>query len=116
MRLRTKIILLIVAITLSAGLSSSLMVTRMMRDALESELRDQAVMVVQSLAEHIANDVINGEVVEATETAREMVERSQSIQYIYIIDFDGCLFAHTFEGGFPKALTAMPHQHDTESA
>ena len=67
MRLYTKIILLIVAITLSVGLGSSLMVSRMMHNALESELRDQAVFAVRSLAAHVANNVINGEVVEVNE-------------------------------------------------
>ncbi|MEA3225825.1 MAG: PAS domain S-box protein, partial [Planctomycetota bacterium] len=113
MRLYTKIILLIVAITLSVGVSSSFMVSRMMHNALESELRDQAVVAVQSLAEHIAHNVINGETVGAHEAVRKMVERSRSIQYAYIFDFDGRLFVHSFENGFPRALAATPYQHAT---
>ena len=112
MRLHTKIILLIVTVTLGAGLGSSLLVSRMMHDALDSELRDQAMLAVESLAERVTYHVIDDEVIEAREAARKMMERSESIQYVYIIDFDGRLFAHTFEGGFPKALVADTLQHD----
>ena len=116
MRLRTKIILLTVAVTLGLGLGSSLLVSRMMHGALQNELRDQAVLAVQGLAEHVTHNVIDGEVIDARDAVRRMVERSQSVRYAYIIDFDGRLFTHTFEGGFPKVLARMPHQHSIVSA
>lgn len=116
MRLHTQIILLIGAVAMGIGLISSILVSRMLHSTLETELRDQAVVATQSLAEHITDNVINGEVIEAREALRNMVERSQSIQYAYIIDFDGRLFAHSFEGGFPKALAAAPRQYYAASA
>ena len=73
MRLHTKIILLIVTVTLGAGLGSSLLVSRMMHDALDSELRDQAILAVESLAEHVTYHVIDDEVIEAREAARKMM-------------------------------------------
>ncbi len=111
MRLRTQVILLFVVVTLSVGMGSSLLASRMMHDALESELRDQAVVAARILADHIAHNAIDGEVIEAQEAIRTVVEHSRSIQYAYIIDFDGRVFTHSFEGGFPKALAAEAHQH-----
>ncbi|MCP4287030.1 MAG: hypothetical protein GY792_21710, partial [Gammaproteobacteria bacterium] len=111
MRLRTQVILLFVVVTLSVGMGSSLLASRMMHDALESELRDQAVVAARILADHIAHNAIDGEVIETQEAIRTVVEHSQSIQYAYIIDFDGRVFTHSFEGGFPKALAAEAHQH-----
>ena len=111
MRLRTNIILLIVMIVMITGLGSSLMVNRMMHNMLAGELNNQAVIASRSLAEHISHNVINGEIIEAQETVIKMVQHSKSIQYAYVIDFDGRLFAHSFEGGFPKALAGEQYRY-----
>ncbi|MBU8913405.1 MAG: response regulator [Spirochaetales bacterium] len=116
MNLPTKIILLIVVVMLGVGLGSSLLVGQLMYDALEIELHDQAVVAVQSLAELIALDVINGDIIDARVAVRKMVERSKSIRYAYIVDFEGRLFTHSFENGFPVALAAEPHQHIPSAA
>ena len=111
MRLRTNIILLIVMIVMITGLGSSLMVNRMMHNMLAGELSNQAVIASRSLAEHISHNVINGEIIEAQETVIKMVQNSRSIQYVYVIDFDGRLFTHSFEGGFPKALAGEKYRY-----
>ncbi len=108
--------MLIVVVALSVGLSSSFLASRMMHNALESELRNQAEIAARFLAKHISHTVINNEVLEARDALSRIAEQSQSIQYAYIVDFDGRVFAHTFEGGFPKALAAKSHQHDPASA
>jgi two-component sensor histidine kinase len=36
----------------------------------------------------------------------------ESIEYVYVIDFDGRVFVHTFEGGFPRALGLELHRHE----
>ncbi len=112
MRLRTQVILLIVAVTLGVGLGSSLLASQMMHDALRSEMRNQAEVAVRILAGRVANNVINGETLEARDALRKIPEQSQSIQYAYIIDFGGRVFAHTFDDGFPKALTAKLQQQN----
>ncbi|MBN2184656.1 MAG: PAS domain S-box protein [Candidatus Krumholzibacteriota bacterium] len=111
MRLRTNIILLIVMIVMITGLGSSLMVNRMMHNMLAGELNNQAVIAARSLAEHISHNVINGEIIEAQETVIKMVQNSRSIQYAYVIDFDGRLFTHSFEGGFPSALAGEQYRY-----
>lgn len=96
MNLPTKISLLIVAVMLGVGVGSSLLVTRMMHDALENELYDQALIGIQGLAERVSRAVINGDVVDARDAMRSMVEHSQNVHYAYIIDFDGGLFASSW--------------------
>ncbi len=106
MRLQAKFILLIVAVALGLGLSSSFLVSQMMKKAMDRQLRDQAMLAAQTLAEHITHSVIDGEVISAREAMIEIVNRMETIKYVYIIGFDNKVFAHTFEGGFPKALVA----------
>ncbi|HEC17085.1 MAG TPA: PAS domain-containing sensor histidine kinase [Sedimenticola sp.] len=116
MRLSTKIILLILAVTLVLGTGSSFLATRMMLDALEAELRDQAVFAARSLADHVAHNVVAGEAVEARSAVTKMVESSQNIRYAYVIGFDGRVFAHSFEAGLPEALAGRAHRHEFDSA
>jgi len=104
MRLHTKFILLIGAVTLGFGLISSVTESQMMDKALDRNLRDEAVIAVQTLAEHITHNVIDGEVVAAHDAAMKIKDRLKTIEYIYITDFDDKVFAHTFEGGFPKVF------------
>ena len=107
--------LLIVTVTLGVGLGSALMASRLMQEALESELSDQAWVVVQVLAEQIARNVINGEVIEAKKAIKQVVDPAQSIKYAYVSDFDGFIFTHSFEGGFPRALTEASPSHQVPS-
>ena len=111
MRLYTKFILLIGAVTLGLGLSSSFLASRMMHKAIHRQLHDQAVLAAQTLAEHITHDVINGEVVPAHEAVMEIKNRLETIEYVCVLDFDGRVFAHTFEGGFPKAFAFRLQKH-----
>ncbi|MBU8870475.1 MAG: response regulator [Gemmatimonadales bacterium] len=111
MKLQTGIILLITGISLATALSSSFLVDRIVSGALENELGDQARVATGTLAEHIVQNVIDGEVVEVHEALVNLLDRSPSIQYIYVVDFDGSLFVHTFEGEFPGSLAESGHQH-----
>lgn len=116
MSLHTKIITLIMTITLSVGLGASLLLSHIMHNALTNELREQAVFAARGLTEHLTNNVINGEIIEAREAGLRMVANSPNIRYAYLIDFERRLFTHTFEGGFPKAFLAVEHQHAPLSA
>lgn len=116
MSLRTSIILLVVTVTLGTGLGSSFLMTRMMHETMEEELGNQAVVAVQGLALHVTHNVINGEIVEAKDGLALLVDHSPSIQYAYIFDFEGNLFAHSFTGNFPAALAQGPYQHHEVSS
>ncbi len=61
-----------------------------------------------SLAVHLRNDIINmvytGDVLQLTETLRNICSDVTYIDYIFVIDDDGHLLAHTFDTGFPPEL------------
>jgi PAS domain S-box-containing protein len=107
MKMRTKIVLLVVGITISVGIGSCLIVNRMVGTAIENELHTHATIAIQGIAEQVTLNVINGEVIKARDALRKMLARSHRIKYAYILDFDKRLFTHTFEGGFPKGLVGF---------
>lgn len=109
MRLSTKVIILILVVVLSVGLSSSILVSQMMHKSLFHELEIQATLVAQTLSEHITHNVINGEFIPVYEDLQDLRERTRAIRYIYVIGFDGRLVAHTFTNGFPRAFIGRKH-------
>lgn len=107
MKLYGKIVLLITLVVLSTGICSSLLVSRITYEAMGRELEEKAVVVAQSLAEHVTHNVINDEVIPASEALREMVRRTKDVDYIFIVGFEREVFAYSFENGFPKALVEV---------
>ncbi|MGA1871536.1 MAG: PAS domain S-box protein [bacterium] len=104
MKFRTKIILLVVAISASIGLFSSLLVSRIMRKALEKQLEKQVISIVQMLSDNLVSHIINGEVLYVKEALKKVVNLSDDIKFAYAMGFRNEIFAHTFENGFPKDL------------
>lgn len=104
MTLRMKIGLLILLVVAGGGALHALAAGRLMRGCMEAELKDRAVILADALAEHLAEHMINWDVLYALECVRDTMNQMEDVEYIYVEDFDGRLFCHTFEGGFPKAL------------
>jgi PAS domain S-box-containing protein len=58
----------------------------------------------RAVAEGIAQSTIDGEKLHARNLLRYVVLTDQTLEYMYVTDFDGLIFAHTFDGGFPNAV------------
>lgn len=58
----------------------------------------------QVLAEALADRVVRGQALEVRAILEEVLSGEAGVAYLYVTDFDGKLFAHTFEYGFPRAL------------
>ena len=110
MRLHIRLTLLIAVFSLVGGGATALLVSNVMHDTLEQELEKRAVVVAQTLAEHVTHIVIHGEVVAAREALQEILQRTEDVEFAYVTGFDGEVFAHSFEAGFPRAL--LPDEHE----
>ena len=110
MRLHIKLTLLIVVLAVAIGGTLALLVSNVMHDALEQELEKRAVVIAQTLAEHVTHSVIDGEVVAVREALQEIVQGTEDVEFAYVTGFDGEVFAQSFEDGFPRAL--LPDEHD----
>jgi hypothetical protein len=110
MRLHIKLTLLIVVLAAAIGGTLALLVSNVMHDALEQELEKRGVVFAQAMAEHVTHSVIDGEVVAAREALQEIIQRTEDVEFAYVTGFDGEVFAHSFEDGFPRDL--LPDEHD----
>jgi PAS domain S-box-containing protein len=82
-----------------------------LRQYLTQEQDDRSETLAISLAETQARDIINGKVASVREALEHIVASNDEIAYIYIIDFDQQVFAHTFADGFPAKFLQQQHQH-----
>lgn len=73
-------------------------------EALREENREKVMAIGGHLAEDVANPLLNGKVLTIQEMIDSHKERADYIEYIFVIDFEGRVVAHTFEDGFPKEL------------
>ncbi len=107
MKLSTRISLLSAAIIIAFGAAALFLSNGVMSDFSTQQQRAWARTLSQSLAESLARSTINGEVVHTTHSLKQITKRNPLISYAYIVDFDGRLYAHTFNGGFPRNLLEL---------
>lgn len=59
------------------------------------------------LAESIASDTINGNVIRVREVLGNVVAKHTALEYAFLTDFDNRVFAYTFKGGFPEKMLEL---------
>lgn len=116
MKLHIKIYLLIIAVVFVAGIFFLSIGLRLMHKSMERGLVEKGVVVAQSLPDLIAEKVIKGKTLFTSEILKKIVRRTKDLEYIFIIGFEGEIFAHSFKGGFPKALKFKAHKISSAGA
>jgi PAS domain S-box-containing protein len=109
-KLYGKIVSLIIVVAVGMGLSSSLFVSRIMQDILEKKLEGKAKVIVQVVAGYVVQDVINNEVAPTKELLKNIISNNIDVDYAYVIGFNDKIFAHSFEGNFPRDLMERDHE------
>ena len=94
-------------IALCVGLVTTLWSGQIMEKGLHDSLRARGNYLSQTLAEAEVLHVINRNVLSTRESLRRMVAQVPDVRYVFIEDFDGGIFAHSFDGGFPRALLSF---------
>lgn len=109
MKLSTRINLLITLLVLCIGIVSSVIVSRQIYTSLMENQDGWIKTLVHSISDSISRDIIDRKVVNSEEFLRSIVARETTIEYVYVIDFNGKIFSHTFESGFPRQLLNLNH-------
>jgi len=109
-RLNLLIILLMVIFTLIVTVS----VNVRMNDTLEQEMMEREFIVVGYMAENLADPILQKDTIEIDEIIDNTMMRSTDIRYIYVVDFDGVVIAHTFSQGFPADMVTANHMLPNE--
>ena len=75
------------------------------RRMLTDKLSRQAIVIGRQLAPGCESDILTREHVRLSLRLREMVREERGVEYAYLLDPDGAVIAHSFEGGFPSGLS-----------
>ena len=116
MKLSSKIVWLVASLALLFGIATSLLLQdTVQRYAGESE-RQWSGSLVHAIAEGVARDTIDGNRLPVRRQLQRLVAEDEALAYIFLTDFDGRLFAHSFDNGFPRALLTRLREAGDEDA
>jgi len=104
MKIHTRIALLVIFLTTGLGLVIFLTEADLLNNHINSTQTEWVETVARTVAETVTLETINNEKFQTRQQLQQIVKREKSLAYMYIVDFEGRLFTHTFDGGFPKAL------------
>ena len=116
MRLSTRLSIIVFSVGLTITVLNLFAVRQ---EVMQQETRAQKIFaetLVRTMADAVATDVINGDKVQLT----RMLQVAQSytsnpIEYLYVTDMEGHLFAHSYDMGFPLFLNKHIAKHSSLS-
>ena len=106
MRLSRRIALTIAApLVLVVGISAAIGIPAL-RDQMHRDNMAWASTLVSALAETLSDQVARGDVLAVQNELRGIRDNQKSIIYLFVVGFDGKVFAHTFQNGMPPDLVS----------
>jgi len=104
MKLTSKLITLVTITVIFILVLYISMVNSRLDEHLSQSQIDWVDTLATSISESIAQDTINQEKLRVRNLLKKVVENEEAIEFAYVTDMQSKLFAHTFDGGFPRFL------------
>lgn len=104
MKLRTKIILLTAGVVATLGVLVAISIKNVVINAFRSEVEKRAESILSNLSDRIANPILLEDYFMTQNAINDVLEKEEDVEYIFITDEEGNIFAHTFTGGIPEGL------------
>lgn len=105
MKLSTKMITATIVLIIVMGLLTIGAISTIVEQAMTEQLEEQALTFSLMAADNVANPLLDGNILIVQRMIENLQQTGSGISYVYIIDNDGKVAAHTFSGGFPINLT-----------
>lgn len=114
--LRTKILGIVLALTMALGLVLTWQVRSSMSQVLFDELDNRGFSVVSDLATRTADSILINDSYAVFDVLSDTVEHHPDVEYAFVVDGQGTILAHTFgDDGFPVELLDV-HQAESRDA
>ncbi len=104
MRLTTRISLIVLVTVLTVLIINIFIVRQQLIGQQQQSQQLFTLALTQSLADAITQNVILGQSTELSQLLEATQTNNKSIEYLYVLDMRGHLFAHSFQRGFPAFL------------
>ncbi len=99
MKLRSKITLLMIAVAVTVSFFILISIRGVVINAFRGELETKALSIAGNLSDRVANDILRKDYFHTTKAFKEVLRKEKELEYIFVLDNDGNLFAHTFSNG-----------------
>jgi signal transduction histidine kinase len=113
--IRTKILGIVLALVALMGVSATIQVRAMLSDALGTQLKERGISVTRDLAARSTDLILVNDRYALHQLLRDTLINNPDVRYAFIVDPQGQVIAHTFNGGFPADLlgvnSASPTDH-----
>ncbi len=110
---RTKILGMILTLTVVLGIAVGLQVRMTTRDVVEGELDRRGEAVAEDLAARVSEPLLLGDRLMMFDLVSSAIENHDDVVYAFVVDATGDVLAHTFGAGeFPIALLELPRSED----
>jgi PAS domain S-box-containing protein len=107
MKLSNKLLIFSIALVLLLGLSVTVLVRTTLYRILHDELEKRAQVVTSNLAELIDDYVLIGNILMLQDIIKDYSTSESDIVYIFVLDSEGKVLAHSFQSGFPSDLKKL---------
>lgn len=104
MKLWVKIALLNIFIVTGLAILIGIAIRGVVTSSLRTELTRQGESIARNLSNRIADSILLDDFYKIQEAIEDVIAAEQDIEYIYVTDKNGYLFAHTFKNGYPPDL------------
>lgn len=105
MNLKSKIIISMVFIVFLILTGSYLAIRDIQTNILEQEFNEDGRLLANYIASETTSHLLINDLISIKSAFNDLKRSDPYIEYIYLTDNQGIVLVHTFEGGFPKALT-----------
>ncbi|RMG69993.1 MAG: HAMP domain-containing protein [Chloroflexi bacterium] len=102
--IRIKIIGIVLALVVLLGGAVTWQVRQLLSQAMYAQLTEQAVAFTRDLAARAADPILINDLYELYTLLQDTQNNHPNVRYAFILDNDGYVIAHTFDGGFPREL------------
>lgn len=104
MKLRSKIILLTTGVAICVGFLTIISIRGVIINAFRIELEKKAESIAGNLSERIADSILLEDYFQTTRALNEVLKKENDLEYIFVTDEEGKIFAHTFNEGVPSGI------------
>ncbi|MEP0805105.1 MAG: HAMP domain-containing protein [Chloroflexota bacterium] len=112
---RTKILGIVLGFILLLGAGVTLQARYALTATMTAQLEEQSVSVSRDLAARAADPILLNDLLSLHDLLDETLANNPSVRYAFLVDENGQVIAHTFDGGFPLDLlplnAAAPNEH-----
>ena len=102
--IRTKILGIILGLVVLLGVGVTIQARYALAVTMTAQLEEQSVSVSRDLAARSTDPILLNDLLGLHDLLNETIANNPNIRYAFLVDAQGQVIAHTFEGGFPLDL------------